>query len=160
MATLAVVPPSVQQSSLRKLGIAWVLLCLSLALHVVDEAANGFLYIYNPTVIALREKLGAWPMPTFGFTEWFVGLVAAVVLLLAASPFVFRGARWIRPIFYIFIVIMFFNGIGHTLGTIFGRTVSTVHFSRPMPGFISSPFLLAASIYAFMQLRRTRPVRQ
>ena len=55
MATLASVPASIQQPSLRKLGIAWVLLCLSLALHVVDEAANGFLYIYNPTVIALRE---------------------------------------------------------------------------------------------------------
>ncbi len=160
MATLAVVPPPVRQSSLRKLGIAWVLLCLSLALHVVDEAANGFLYIYNPTVIALREKLGGWPMPTFEFTEWFVGLVVGVVLLLAASPFVFRGARWIRPIFYIFVAIMFFNGVGHTLGTIFGRTVSTVHFSRPMPGFVSSPFLFAASVYAFLQLLRTRPVRQ
>ncbi len=160
MATVTAVSLPVQQPSLRRLGIAWILLCVSLALHVADEAANGFLYIYNPTVIALREKLGAWPMPTFGFTEWLVGLIVGVILLLAASPFVFRGARWIRPIFYIFIVIMFFNGIGHTLGTIFGRTVSTVHFSRPMPGFLSSPFLLAASIYAFIQLRRTRPVQQ
>jgi hypothetical protein len=138
------------------IGLAWVLLALSLAVHITDEATTGFLAVYNPTVETLRARLGYWPMPTFGFREWLTGLIVGVVLLLALSPFAFRGARWIRPVFYVLVVVMFFNGMGHTIATIFGQTVSTVHFSRPAPGFYSSPLLFASSIYGFIQLRRTR----
>jgi len=143
-------------SPTRMLGIAWVLLCLALAAHVTDEAITGFLSVYNPTVLALRQRLGYWPMPTFEFREWLAGLIAAVVILLALSPFAFRGSRWIRPLFYVFAVILIANALGHTAGTIFGRTVSSLRFPRPMPGFYSSPLLLAAGIYALVQLRRTR----
>jgi hypothetical protein len=140
------------------IGPAWALLAVALAVHVGDEAATGFLSVYNPTVSALRSRLGFWPMPTFEFREWLFGLLGFVGLLLVLSPFAFRGARWIRPIFYVLVMIMFFNGVGHTLATIFGQTVSTVHFSRPAPGFYSSPLLFASSIYGFVQLRRTRSV--
>jgi hypothetical protein len=34
-----------------------------------------------------------------------------------------------------------------------GRTVASVQFSRPMPGFYSSPFLLAASVLLLVRLR-------
>ena len=80
-------------------------------------------------------------MPTFEFGEWLTGLVIANLILLALCPFAFRGATWIRPIAYVFAVIMMLNGVGHTLGTIFGRTVASVPFARPMPGFYSSPAL-------------------
>ncbi len=156
MNTMAAVPASDQAGSTQNLGLAWVLLALALAAHVADEALTGFLAVYNPTVEALRARLGYWPMPTFEFREWLTGLIVGVLVLLALSPFAFRGDRWIRPIFYVLVVIMFFNGMGHTLGTIFGQTVSTVHFPRPAPGFYSSPLLFASSIYGFIQLRRTR----
>lgn len=149
--------PATGEPGIFRLGIAWVLLCLALAAHVTDEASTGFLAVYNPTVVSLRARLGFWPMPTFEFREWLTGLIVAVVVLLALSPFVFRGSLWIRPLFYFFAVIMLANGLGHTAGTIFGRTVASVRFPRPMPGFYSSPLLLAAAIYAFVQLRRTRP---
>lgn len=141
---------------LRRLGLAWVFLWLALALHVADEAANGFLFIYNPTVTALREKLGFWPMPTFTFEEWLIGLAVGILLLASLTPFAFRNAAWMRPLVYFCaIVLCILNACGHTLGTIFGRTVSTVHFSRPAPGFISSPILLGAGVYALVQLRKT-----
>jgi len=95
-------------------------------------------------------------MPMFEFREWLTGLIVAVLLLLALSPFVFRGARWIRPLFYFFAVLMIANGLGHTAGTILGHSVSSIRFARPMPGFYSSPLLLTASVYALVQLRRTR----
>lgn len=156
MSTPASAPLREPTGSNKQLGIAWVLLCLSLALHITDEALTGFLSVYNPTVIALRARPGFWPMPTFGFREWLSGLIAGCVILLALSPLVFRGARWIRPLFYLFAFIMVLNGMGHTIATVFGQTVSSVRFPRPAPGFYSSPFVLAAAVYALVQLRRTR----
>jgi multisubunit Na+/H+ antiporter MnhE subunit len=97
-------------------------------------------------------------MPTFEFREWLTGLIVAVVGLLMCSPFVFGGHRWIRPVFYFFAIVMLFNGLGHSFFTVLGHTVSSVRFPRPAPGFYSSPFLLVTSIYALVQLRRTRGV--
>ncbi len=128
-------------------------LCVALILHVTDEALTNFLSVYNPTVIALRQRLSWFPMPVFRFEDWLTGLIALNVVLLSLSPFAFRGARWLRPIAYFLAILMIGNGVGHTLGTIFGRTVASVQFPRPMPGFYSSPFLLAASIYLLWQLR-------
>ena len=75
------------------------------------------------------------------------------------SPFAFRNAIWIRPIFYFVVIVAgLLNALGHTLATILGHTVNSVRFARPAPEFYSSPLLLAASIYALVQLRRTRQV--
>lgn len=141
---------------LRRLGLAWIFVWLALALHIADEAANGFLFIYNPTVTALRERFGFWPMPTFTFQEWLTALAVGILLLAALTPFAFRNAAWMRPIIYFCAIVLILNACGHTLATIFGRTASTVHFSRPAPGFISSPILLGAGIYALIQLRKTQ----
>src|SRR2546422_11208783 len=126
--------PITREPGIFKLGMAWVLLCLALAVHVTDEASTGFLAVYNPTVVALQAKLGFWPMPTFEFREWLTGLIVAVLLLLALSPFVFRGARWIRPPFCFFAVLMIANGLGHTAGTILGHGVRSSRFARRLRG--------------------------
>jgi hypothetical protein len=54
----------------RPLARAWILSCLGLGVHVFDEATTGFFNVYNPTVVALRERFGWWPMPTFQFGGW------------------------------------------------------------------------------------------
>ena len=137
--------------------MAWVSMWVALALHVTDEALTGFLSVYNPTVLALRATLGFWPMPSFEFREWLTGLILAILVLAALSPFAFRNARWIRPVFYFCVVVTgVLNASGHTIATVLGQTVSTVRFPRPAPGFYSSPLLLTVSIYGLVQLRRTR----
>jgi len=156
MNAIAQVPSPEKRSATRKLGIAWFLLCVAFALHVVDEASTGFLAVYNPTVDALRERLGYWPMPNFEFRGWLTGLIVVVAALFACSPIVFGGKRWIRPLFYFFAIVMLLNGLGHSYVTILGHTVSSVRFPRPAPGFYSSPLLLVASVYALVRLRRTR----
>lgn len=138
-----------------KLGVAWFLFALSVGLHVLDETLTNFLSVYNPTVLAMKQKLGWWPMPVFDFRTWLGALIVFVSLLLLLSPFMFHGARWIRPIAYVLIVIMTLNSLAHMLFSILGRTVASVRFTRPAPGFYSSPFLLATSIYLLVQLRRT-----
>ena len=114
---------------------AWIALCLALALHVADETATRFLSVYNPTVMAMRVRQPWLPFPIFRFDVWLGVLIVAIVLLLALSFFVAQGAPWMRPIAYLFAILMIANGMGHTLGTIFGRTVASVRFPRPMPGF-------------------------
>ena len=140
----------------RRVTRAWQFLCLSIAVHVADEALTGFLSVYNPTVAALRARLGWFPMPVFTFEVWLTGLLVAILLLLSLSPLIARGTRWTRAVAYAVGVLMVLNALGHTAGTIFGRTVASVEFARPMPGFYSSPLLLAASIYLFVQLRSSR----
>ena len=134
-----------------------MMLWIALALHVIDEALTGFLSVYNPTVLALRARLGFWPMPTFEFREWLTGLALGILVLAALSRCAFRNVPWMRPLFYFCaVVIGIMNALGHTIATVLGQTVSTVQFPRPAPGFYSSPLLLGVSIYALLQLRRTR----
>ena len=143
-------------SSRTKLGYAWVGLALAIGLHVTDEAFTGFLSIYNPTVIEARSRWSWFPMPTFTFEEWLWGLIVFVVILLMLSPLAFRNATGLRPIACFLSALMILNALGHTLATVWGRTFESIHFSRPAPGFYSSPVLLLASIYLLVQLRSSR----
>jgi hypothetical protein len=136
-------------------GRAWFALTVAFALHVFDEATTGFLNVYNPTVLAMRERYGWWPMPTFQFREWLVGLSVGVVLCFALTPFAAQGARWLRPLAWLYAIIHFSNAMGHTIGTILGHTVATVTFPRPAPGFYSSPLLFLASVWLMVRLWRT-----
>lgn len=134
----------------------WLAMTVAFALHVIDEALTGFLKIYNPTVTAMRARWGWFPMPTFQFREWLIGLIAGVILCFTLTPFAARGARWLRPLAWFYAVLMFYNGLGHTLFTILGHTVASVTFSRPAPGFYSSPFLFIGSVWLIRELWRTR----
>jgi hypothetical protein len=136
--------------------MAWISLCIAVALHVVDEALTGFLAIYNPTVLALRQSLGWWPMPTFDYEAWRNGLIFGISVLFLLSPLMFANVRGMRPFAYVFAVLMIANALGHTLATVFGRTVASVHFSRPAPGFWSSPIMLTAALFLVVELRNTR----
>jgi len=131
---------------------AWISLCLALALHVIDEALTGFLSVYNPTVMVLRQRRPWLPLPIYTFCAWLTGLVMVNLLLLSLSVFALRGARWMRPIGYGFAFIMLANSLVHILGTIRGRTVGSIRVPRPMPGFYSSPILLLASLYLLCEL--------
>ncbi len=136
-------------------GPAWLALCLAFIAHVADEALTGFLPVYNATVLALRAKHGWYPMPTLTFRGWLIGLIVVNLILLLLAPFAFRNALWLRPVAYVFGVIMFLNGVGHTLATLFGRgPTASVPMPFPAPGFYSSPFLLAASVWLIVSLRR------
>jgi hypothetical protein len=136
-------------------GRAWFALTVAFALHVTDEASTGFLSIYNPTVIALRSRWGWFPMPTFQFREWLIGLIVGVLICFALTPAAAQGARWLRPLAWFYALIMFFNGIGHTLVTILGHTVGSVTVARPAPGFYSSPFLFIGSLWLMTRLWNT-----
>ena len=139
-------------SSRAPFGWAWLWLCLALALHVTDEALTGFLGVYNPTVLALRQRAPWLPWPTFEFRLWLCGLLVAIVVLLSLTWFAYRGAAWLRPVAYGFSALMILNALGHTAATVAGDRFFAVPAPHPMPGFYSSPLLLAASFYLLWRL--------
>ena len=123
----------------KQFGVAWLLLCAALAIHVADEALTDFLSIYNPTVLSIRSRLPFVPLPTFSFRDWLTGLMVAIAALLCLTPLAFSRARLMAPLAYIFGIIMLGNGLLHIAGSIY--------FKRLMPGVYSAPLLLAGSIY-------------
>ena len=133
---------------------AWLWLVAALALHVIDEAATGFLDVYNPTVRALRDRLGWFPMPEFRFDVWATGLAALVLGLALVTPLIDRRLLAVRVATFAFASLMVLNGAGHITGTIAGRTVATVRFERPMPGTWSSPLLIGAAVLFIVRARQ------
>lgn len=118
---------------------AWLALVAALALHVGDEARTGFLDFYNPLVLAIRSRIWWFPMPTFTFDVWLGGLITLVVVLTLLAPAVRQGAAGTRVLSWAFATIMLLNGLGHLGGSIY--------FGRMLPGTISAPVLLLASLH-------------
>jgi hypothetical protein len=133
----------------------WLALTIAFACHILDEATTGFLSVYNPTVTTLRQRWGWFPMPTFSFRVWLIGLLIALAICFGLTPFAARGVRWMRPLAWVAAVIQFSNAMGHTIGTILGHTVATVTFPRPAPGFYSSPLLFVGSLWLIVRLWQT-----
>ena len=134
--------------------VAWIGLCGALAIHVADEALTDFLALYNPRVLAIRERYPFLPLPTFTFEGWLALLIFAIVALTAVSFFVWKGRWAMRPISYVFAGFMLLNGLLHIAGSFYMGTFN--------PGVYSSPLLLAASIFLIVRtvdLSRTRKVR-
>ena len=129
----------------RRHWMCWIALCGALAVHVADEALTDFLAIYNPTVLAIRERYPFLPLTTFTFENWLSLLIFAIVALTAASYFVWQGRWAMRPISYIFAGLMLVNGLMHIAGSFYMRTF--------MPGVYSSPLLIAASIALIVRTR-------
>lgn len=129
---------------------AWATLCFAFALHVVDEAANDFLFWYNPNALALRERMPWLPVPVFTFPVWITGLAIAVFGLMALTPLVRRGRRWLVPFALVFGIIHVANALGHITVSIVGRWFA--------PGVYSSPVLLGAALWLLYETLRFRAV--
>ena len=119
--------------------VAWLLLMSALTLHVFDEAVTGFLPFYNQQVHRIWDSIGFLPVPAFSFSVWLGGLMAVIVVGFALSPVVGRGGRFMRVLAIGLGLLMILNALGHMAGS--------VYFGRVLPGFWSSPVLLAAAVY-------------
>ena len=139
----------------RTFGHAWIALGLALAIHVADEAANDFLSLYNPTALAIQQRLGFGFPPTFSFAGWLTGLMLIVLAWLSLAPLAYAGRRWLLPLATVLSVIHIANGIGHSL--------TSLWLERPVPGVFSSPLLIASAIWMLVVVHRIRgghvPVR-
>jgi hypothetical protein len=126
--------------------IAWLLMTLSIALHVTDETITDFLPFYNNIVKSLRVNLGFFPAPTFSFEIWFGGLILGIILCLGFTTYIAQGGKLPRRIATILAVLMIFNALGHLSGS--------VYFGKILPGARSSPLLLLASLFMVYQVSK------
>jgi hypothetical protein len=117
---------------------AWIALALTLALHVTDEALSGFLPLYHGVAEGIRSEHPWAPLPTVSFPVWLGGLLLAVLVLLALTPFVSRGAQWIRVFSFILGGVMIANALGH-LGV-------SLYRGQLVPGVYSSPLVLISAV--------------
>ena len=118
---------------------AWLLVVGALAVHVIDEALTDFLGFYNPLVLTIRSQAAWFPMPTFTFGPWVAGLALLIAVLVSLAPAVRRGAVGTQLGSWVLSVVMFMNGLGHLVGSLY--------FQRWLPGASSAPLLLAASAF-------------
>ena len=132
----------------RSFARPWLALTGALAVHVTDEALTGFLELWNPMVLRLRESIPWSPFPTFSFSIWLGGLTVLVLALFLLLPFAAAGAAWLRPSAYLYGAIMLLNGFGHL--------AASVVLGRRAPGVSSAPLLIAASVWLLRRLMRSR----
>jgi succinate-acetate transporter protein len=119
----------------QRFGIFWLIFGYTLALHVLDEASNDFLSVYNPNAAVIRRAMPFLRVRVFTFQSWIGTLMLALVIWLALSPLVFRGLRWLRVLAVpSALVVGILNGSAHIL--------SSIYLGRWMPGVYSSPLLL------------------
>lgn len=138
---------SVNRVLSNKFGKAWFILSGILLLHIIDEAVNGFLPVYNENALRLRENTGI-PMPVFTFPYWFTGLICLDVWLLFLSRYALQGRRIIIFLAYPFAIIMFLNGLMHLGGS--------VYLSEWLPGIITAPLLIYGSVNLLLATLKTR----
>ena len=119
---------------------AWLAMTVALAAHVTDEALTGFLAVYNPIVLAARDRWPWFPMPTFTFGVWITGLITLVIVLLAMTTLAERGAMLARVLAYPFAILVgILNGCGH-IG-------ASIYVGRWMPGTTTAPIILACGVW-------------
>ena len=120
---------------------------LAFALHVVDEAVNDFLPLYNSVVGGWRETYSWVPLPLFTFSGWLTLLIVALIVLAGLTPLFFKGSRSVRPVAWFFGGLMVANALGH-----FGMSIYMGAFA---PGVYSSPVVLAAAIALLVATHRS-----
>jgi len=124
---------------------AWLLLCAVLAVHLTDEALTGFLDLWNPTVVNIRQRAPWLPLPTFKFPVWISLLALAVIGLLIVSHWVGRDLKWIVSASYAFSGLMLANAIAHL--------AFSIYKGQWMSGAYTSPLLLIAALNLAIQAR-------
>jgi hypothetical protein len=133
----------------RGIGRPWLALCLALAIHIADEAFNGFLPAYNDAVQAISELFPFVPAPRLTLAVWLGLTVALVAGLTALLPFAYRGAPWMRTATIGVSLIALANVSGHAGGSLMAGHL--------MPGVYSTPILAVAGLYALIRAWRWNP---
>lgn len=121
--------------------IAWLLLCLVLALHIYEEATRGSYLAYD-----LVRRLFPW-LPPFHFEIWLLNVGGAVVVLVGLTWFVHKRLPIMRLASYALAIFATGNAMLHLL--------LSLAWNQALIGMFTSPLLLAASLFLFVSIPRS-----
>ena len=128
-------------------GAAWFTMAIAFGFHVIDEAATGFLASYNPIARRIQEKIRIPFPPTFTFWPWFLGLLAASIILIDLTPLAAAYDPRVIVLAIFVAIINIGNGLLHIVGAI--------RLKRRVPGVISAPVLLASAVWLLISALRS-----
>lgn len=125
--------------------LGWICLTFALAFHVLDEALNDFLSVYNPFVTSANAALDLSVFPVFSFDVWRIGLILGILFLFVLSFFARNPNKWMVYLGYGYGAIMLVNAMGHF--------IASLYYVKPIAGVYSSPLLLLGSVYLIWSAR-------
>ena len=123
----------------------WLVLCLTLAVHVLDEVVGGFIPQVNGLLSGIARDLEIPGVPQFSSVRWLGAVAVVVLLLLVFTGPVSRRARLTRLLPHALASVLLVNGLGHI--------ALSVWAGQLVAGIWSSSLLLLASTWAFTHLR-------
>jgi len=130
----------------RRFGYPWLLFVGALTIQTVEEAIHKSSSAYNLIVPAIRLQMPLFPMPTFTIGSWLHTFLACIVLLLVAgSPFAFRGVRWMWIVALTLLIVM-------ASFDVLVLVLSSAYFHRWMPGTFSFPLVVMAAFFLLRSL--------
>jgi len=133
--------------ALHRWTVAWFILCAALALHIAEEATNGSYLVYGETLDFLRQVFPSLHIPTFQYTVWLLDISGAILVLLSLTWLVQKRYQIMRPASFALATFTTANAMLHIL--------SSLAFDRVLAGTITSPLLLAASLFLLLSVPRS-----
>jgi hypothetical protein len=131
------------------LGRPWLALCLSLALHVAEEAYTGFLPAYGEATRAVGDLFPYVSSPSLAVAVSMWMSVVFVATLTVLVPLAYKGVAWMRPATVGVALVALANVSGHAGGSLFA--------GHAIPGVYTTPLLAIVGVYALAAAWRWTP---
>jgi hypothetical protein len=125
---------------------AWIALTIAFGLHVADEMTGGSLDMYNRVATALHARFEWLVLPSLGFAPRMAILACGVLVLLALTPAVWRGARLLVLLSLPLGVLMVMDGLYHI--------VLAVAHHGSVPGLRTAPLIVLAALWLLVAAHR------
>ena len=132
--------------TLQRWTVAWFVHSAVLALHIAEEATSGAYLIYGETLDFLRQIYPQLAIPPFRFTIWLLDITGTMLVLLSLTWLVHKRFQIMRPASFALATFTTANAMMHILFSLAS--------DRVLAGTLTSPFLLAASLFLLLSIPR------
>lgn len=132
--------------TLQRWTVAWFVLSAALALHIAEEATSGAYLVYGETLDFLRQIYPQLAIPPFKFSVWLFDITGTILVLLSLTWLVQKRFRIMRPASFALATFTTANAMMHILFSLAS--------DRVLAGTLTSPLLLAASLFLLLSIPR------
>ena len=120
---------------------AWLVTCLTFAIHIADEAYHGSFGFYADMASLITSVMPSLEVPPFRYEVWLINLVGALAVLLALTPLVRARRSLMIAGSYLLAAFVTSNAALHLYMAITMKAL--------VPGLYTAPLMLAAGLFLF-----------